>query len=177
MTRILVASLLSLMCFASSAYAQEAPPAPTELSPDSVQALLLKKVPPSYPPLARQAGIQGTVILQIVINKAGDVRDVQLYSGHPLLAPAAIDAVKQWKYQPYTKDGEAIKVMTKVRVNFALEGGPPNSTVGDAPGGVVGRVIGSVNGSRPGAIRVSEVVYRVSEGEMRELRIAKIDPV
>src|SRR5579864_1316928 len=176
MTRILVASLLSLMCYAPSAYAQEAP-APTELSPDSVQALLLKKLPPSYPPLARQARIQGTVILQVVINIAGDVRDVQLYSGHPMLAPAAIDAVKQWKYQPYTKDGEAMEVTTKVRVNFALEGGPPNSTVGDAPGGAMGGVIGGIISSTPGAVRVSEGVFRVSKTEMRTLRIQKIDPV
>ena len=177
MARILVRSFLLLICCASLALSQEAPPAPTELSPDSVQALLIKKVPPVYPPLARQARIQGTVILKIVINKAGDVRDVQLFSGHPMLAPAAIDAVNQWKYQPYMQDGEAIEVTTNVRVNFALAGEPAPVPVGDTPGGVMGGVVGTVLGSRPRAILVSEGVYRVSEGEMRELRIEKIDPV
>jgi len=179
MARIFITSFLSLICGWSCALSQEAAPSPTELSPDSVQALLIRKVAPVYPPLARQARIQGTVILKIVINKAGDVRDVQLFSGHPMLAPAAIEAVKQWKYQPYMADGEAIEVTTNVRVNFALAGGEPaqKGTVGDSPGGVMGGVIGSVVGSRPGAVLVSEGVYRVSEGEMRESRMEKIDPV
>jgi protein TonB len=66
-------------------------------------------VAPVYPPLARQARIQGTVILKIVINKDGDVRNVQSVSGHPMLAPAAVEAVKQWKYHPYTEEGKWLR--------------------------------------------------------------------
>src|SRR5499427_3214947 len=85
--------------------------------------LLVRKVPPSYPPLARQARIQGTVILQAQISKNGDIENLQLISGHPMLAPAAIEAVKQWKYKPYLLNGEPVEVETQVQVNFTLAGG------------------------------------------------------
>jgi protein TonB len=85
--------------------------------------LLVRKVPPSYPPLARQARIQGTVILQAQISKDGNIENLQLISGHPMLAPAAIEAVKQWKYKPYLLNGEPVEVETQVQVNFTLAGG------------------------------------------------------
>ena len=164
MRQIVALAFVLLMGFAS--LAQEEQTGPTELSPEAAQALLVKKVPPEYPPLARQARIQGTVILKIVISKDGDVRDVQLFSGHPMLAPAAIEAVKQWKYQPYTEGGESVEVSATVRVNFSLAGKPaPTGTAGDAPGGVVGRA------DTPAGYE------RVSEAKMRTLRIQKIDPL
>ncbi|MFL6304178.1 MAG: energy transducer TonB [Candidatus Sulfotelmatobacter sp.] len=85
--------------------------------------MLVRKVPPSYPPLARQARIQGTVILQATISKEGSIENLQLISGHPMLAPAAIEAVKQWKYKPYLLNGEPVEVETQVQVNFTLAGG------------------------------------------------------
>jgi protein TonB len=85
--------------------------------------LLVRKVNPNYPPLARQARIQGTVILQAEISKTGDIQNLRLISGHPMLAPAAIDAVKQWKYKPYLLNGEPVEVETTVQVNFTLAGG------------------------------------------------------
>lgn len=84
--------------------------------------LLVRKVQPSYPPLARQARIQGSVILQAQISKNGDIENLQLVSGHPMLAPAAIEAVKQWKYKPYLLNGEPVEVETTVQVNFSLAG-------------------------------------------------------
>jgi hypothetical protein len=69
MPRAISASLLLLVCFVTLVWSQETPPAPTELSENSVQALLIRKVAPVYPPLARQARIQGTVILKIVIQQ------------------------------------------------------------------------------------------------------------
>src|SRR5215469_5177296 len=87
------------------------------------QGLLIRKVPPAYPPLARQARIQGTVILQAQISKTGDIENLTLISGHPMLAPAAIEAVKQWKYKPYLLNGEPVEVDTQVQVNFTLAGG------------------------------------------------------
>jgi TonB family protein len=84
------------------------------------QGLLVTRVQPTYPPDAREAGIQGTVILKAVISKAGDVDSLQLISGHPTLAPAAMEAVKQWKYKPYLLNGTAVSVETRIRVNFAL---------------------------------------------------------
>jgi len=86
------------------------------------QGLLIRKVQPAYPPLARQARIQGTVILQAQISKDGNIENLQLISGHPMLAPAAIEAVKQWKYRPYLLNGEPVEVETQVQVNFTLSG-------------------------------------------------------
>ncbi|HEY4904400.1 MAG TPA: energy transducer TonB [Candidatus Sulfotelmatobacter sp.] len=85
--------------------------------------LLVRRVNPNYPPLARQARIQGTVILQAEISKTGDIQNLRLVSGHPMLAPAAIEAVKQWKYKPYLLNGEPVEVETTVQVNFTLAGG------------------------------------------------------
>jgi periplasmic protein TonB len=85
--------------------------------------LLIKKTQPNYPPLARQARIQGTVVLQAEISKNGDIQNLRLISGHPMLAPAAIEAVKQWKYKPYLLNGEPVEVETQVQVNFTLSGG------------------------------------------------------
>jgi len=84
--------------------------------------LLVRKVNPTYPPLARQARIQGVVILQAQISKDGNIENLQLISGHPMLAPAAIEAVKQWKYKPYLLNGEPVEVETQVQVNFTLSG-------------------------------------------------------
>jgi protein TonB len=85
--------------------------------------LLIKKTQPNYPPLARQARIQGTVVLQAEISKDGSIQNLRLISGHPMLAPAAIEAVKQWKYKPYLLNGEPVEVETQVQVNFTLSGG------------------------------------------------------
>jgi protein TonB len=85
--------------------------------------LLIRRVNPTYPPLARQARIQGQVVLHAVISKDGSIEGLTLISGHPMLAPAAIDAVKQWKYKPYLLNGEPVEVDTEVLVNFTLSGG------------------------------------------------------
>src|SRR5205809_4917042 len=87
------------------------------------QGLLIKKVQPAYPPLARQARIQGTVLLQAQISKEGTIEHLTLISGHPMLAPAAIEAVKQWRYKPYILNGEPVEVDTQITVNFTLSGG------------------------------------------------------
>ena len=85
--------------------------------------LLIRKVTPNYPQLAKQARIQGTVVLQAEISKDGTIQNLQLISGHPMLAPAAIEAVKQWRYKPYLLNGEPVAVETQVVVNFSLSGG------------------------------------------------------
>jgi protein TonB len=87
-----------------------------------VSGLLVKKVNPNYPPLARQARIQGVVLLQAQISKDGRIENLQLISGHPMLAPAAIEAVKQWVYRPYLLNGEPCEVDTQIQVNFTLAG-------------------------------------------------------
>jgi periplasmic protein TonB len=85
--------------------------------------LLIKRVQPNYPPLAKQARIQGQVVLHAEISKEGTIQNLQLISGHAMLAPAAIEAVKQWRYKPYLLNGEPVAVETEVIVNFSLTGG------------------------------------------------------
>jgi len=79
---------------------------------------LLYSVNPEYPRVARIAHISGTVVLEMVINKQGGVEDVKATSGHPLLVQSAIDAVRQWRYQPYMVGHEAIAVQAHVVVKF-----------------------------------------------------------
>lgn len=100
-----------------------ATPQRVRVSQGVVQGLKVRDAKPTYPPLARQARIQGVVILQALISKTGDIENLQLISGHPMLAPAAIEAVKQWKYKPYLLNGEPVEVETQVQVNFTLSGG------------------------------------------------------
>jgi periplasmic protein TonB len=87
------------------------------------EGLLIHEVKPQYPPLARQARIQGTVVLQAVIGKDGKVQNLQALSGHPMLIQAAIEAVKQWRYKPYSLNGEPVEVDTQININFTLTGG------------------------------------------------------
>lgn len=100
-----------------------ATPQRVRVSAGVTSGLLIRKVNPNYPPLARQARISGTVVLHAVISKDGSIEGLQLVSGHPMLAPAAIEAVKQWKYKPYLLNGEPVEVDTEVQVNFTLAGG------------------------------------------------------
>ncbi len=89
----------------------------------SVQkARLAKRVPPVYPALARQARIQGTVKLTAIIARDGSIQKLEVGSGHPLLVPSALDAVKQWRYKPTLLNGEAVEVVTQIDVIFKLTG-------------------------------------------------------
>jgi len=84
------------------------------------QTKLTMQPRPVYPPLAKQARIQGSVSLQAVIGKDGHVQNLQVISGHPLLVQAALDAVKDWVYQPTLLNGNPVEVVTVIDVNFTL---------------------------------------------------------
>ena len=97
------------------------PPAkPMFRSSNLLEGMLIHRVQPSYPPLARSAHIQGPVELAAIISREGRIEHLQLISGHPMLVPAALDAVSQWRYRPYVLNGEAIEVETRITVNFIL---------------------------------------------------------
>jgi periplasmic protein TonB len=81
---------------------------------------LVDRVEPIYPTIAKQAGIEGTVVIEAIISRTGRIEQEQILSGHPLLARAALDAVRRWKYRPYVLDGEAVEVDTQVMVRFVL---------------------------------------------------------
>jgi len=70
---------------------------------------LIRKTQPTYPALARSARIQGIVVLQAVISKQGTIENVTVLTGHPMLIPAAIDAVRQWRYRPYILTTSSLK--------------------------------------------------------------------
>jgi len=134
---------------------------------------IAKKVAPIYPPVARQARIQGAVILKVVISKTGDVESVQLVSGHPMLAPAAIEAVKQWKYMPYLLNGDPVGVETSVTVNFTLSDKPEDSVSADATGGGFSGVIAPPQGNAAGLVAQR---MRVSQNVEQGLLVSRVNP-
>ena len=95
-------------------------PQRVKVTEDVGNGFVLKHVNPEYPPMARQGKIMGTVLLDVIISKEGKVTDVTLTSGHPMLAPAAIDAVRQWQYRPYLVMGRPVEMDTQVKVNFSI---------------------------------------------------------
>ena len=83
---------------------------------------LINKVQPTYPPIARTNRIAGQVVLHALISKSGNIENLQVVSGHPMLTQSAIEAVRQWKYKPYLLNGEPVEVETTIQVNFNLGG-------------------------------------------------------
>jgi TonB family protein len=85
---------------------------------------LVHKVTPVYPPVAKAAGVQGTVVLHAIIATDGTIEQLSLVSGNPLLVRAAIDAVKDWRYEPTLLNGEPVEVDTTIQVVFSLTAAP-----------------------------------------------------
>jgi TonB family protein len=81
---------------------------------------LINSPQPVYPVLARQAGIQGAVKLRAAISKEGSVEAIEVIAGHPLLVPAAVEAVRCWVYRPTVTNGEHVGVYTDIDVKFSL---------------------------------------------------------
>jgi protein TonB len=106
-----------------------APPPPKPTTPTRVKqggnvtaASIITQTRPVYPPLARQARIQGNVVLHAIIDKDGKVAQLEVISGHPLLVQAALDAVKQWRYKPTQLNGDPVEVDTTITVTFTMGG-------------------------------------------------------
>jgi protein TonB len=106
-----------------------APPPPPPKGPSRIKlggqvqaAKVVAQPQPAYPALARQARIQGNVVLHAIIDKDGRVGQLEVVSGHPLLVQAALDAVKQWRYQPTQLNGDPVEVDTTITVTFVLGG-------------------------------------------------------
>jgi periplasmic protein TonB len=88
-----------------------------------MEGSLIHQVQPQYPALAMQARIQGTVLLRAVIDRPGKIENLQVVSGHPMLAEAAMRAVEQWRYRPYYLNEQPVEVETLITVHFTLSGG------------------------------------------------------
>ena len=82
--------------------------------------MLIQKIEPTYPTLARQARVQGDVVLKAIVSRDGNIKQLELISGHPMLAPAAIEAVQRWHYRPFLLNGEPVEVETLVTVVFRI---------------------------------------------------------
>ncbi len=85
-------------------------------------ASIVAQTHPAYPSLARQARIQGTVVLHAIIDKEGRVAQLEVISGHPLLVQSALEAVKQWRYKPTQLNGDPVEVDTTIQVTFTMNG-------------------------------------------------------
>ncbi len=101
------------------------PPPPVRRNPvrvggDLQSAKLIRRVDPVYPPLAIKARVQGTVLLHATIGETGEIVDIQVLQGHPMLREAAVQAVRQWIYSPTLLNGEPVEVITEISVNFRL---------------------------------------------------------
>ena len=124
----LAALVFGAFCFGQEASQKSEPPVGTQakrpvkvrISEPVANALIVKKVPPVYPSEARKKHIQGQVFLKVSISTEGDVQDVVGASGDSALAPAAVEAVRQWKFKPYLLNGEPAEVETQLHLNFVL---------------------------------------------------------
>jgi len=106
------------------------PPPPQRLKPNQSQpirqggivsaARLIYQPKPEYPELARMTRVEGAVEFEAVIGKDGTIEELKVLKGHPLLAKAALEAVRQWRYQPTLLNGEPVEVITEITVNFKL---------------------------------------------------------
>ncbi len=93
---------------------------PLKLSEGVLQAQLISRIEPRYPPLAIQTRTEGTVQLHAIIGRDGRITSLDVISGHPLLVKAALDAVRQWMYRPTMLNGEPVEVETSITVIFKL---------------------------------------------------------
>lgn len=96
------------------------PSGPIQVSKGVAEGLLIQKILPVYPPIARAARVEGTVVLAAVISKNGVIENLRVVSGNPMLQQAALAAVEQWRYRPYMLNGDPVAVETTVNVIFSL---------------------------------------------------------
>jgi protein TonB len=96
-------------------------PQRVRISQGVTKGLLVHRVEPVYPTLARAARVQGEVVLSAIIDTNGQITNLQLVSGHPMLVPAAFTAVREWRYKPYLLNGQPVEVETMITVIFSLQ--------------------------------------------------------
>ncbi|MGO9232092.1 MAG: TonB family protein [Bryobacteraceae bacterium] len=147
---------------------------------------LISQSAPAYPPLAKQARIEGTVVLSALIGKDGHVQDLKVVRGHPLLVQAALDAVKDWVYKPTTINGQPMEVRTEISVNFTL---PPSGDAGTPQRIRVGSYVQAANlitqvkpnyppeakkAGIQGVVELSAVIGK--DGHVQDLDVVSGDP-
>jgi periplasmic protein TonB len=108
--------------FGNASRPKVAAPHMVAISAGVADGMLIHKTPPVYPRFAQEAHISGKVVLKATITKQGTLEGVQVVSGPKILAPAAVDAVKTWKYKPYTLDSQPVSVETSITIVFGEPG-------------------------------------------------------
>ncbi|HEX3436818.1 MAG TPA: M56 family metallopeptidase [Pseudacidobacterium sp.] len=104
----------------TSTTSQSKQPNKVHVSPDVMQQNLIYKVQPVYPPDAKKAKVQGSVVLTAVIGKDGAPEQLHVESGDPMLQQSALDAVKEWRWKPYLLNGNPVEVETRITVVYSL---------------------------------------------------------
>jgi protein TonB len=99
------------------------PTGPVRVSSGTVAGMAISQPQPTYPPIARAAHVQGTVVLHAIISKSGTIEKLTVVSGPPMLTASAMDAVSRWRYKPYLLNGDPVEVETTINVNFTFGGG------------------------------------------------------
>ena len=106
--------------FDFTGYQGASAPTVLHLDPGTAGEHKINNVDPVYPQMARIAHIQGTVLISAIIDKQGNLENLRPASGHPILIQAALDAVKQWKYRPFTVNEKPVEVETVIKVMFRM---------------------------------------------------------
>jgi TonB family protein len=142
---------------------------------------LIRQVQAAYPAEAKQAGITGTVRLEAIIGSDGKVANVRALLGNPMFVRAAVEAVRQWQYEPVLFDGEPVAMITSIMMNFAW---PAAITIEDHPGSTDGmRLVHTVNAIYPPEAKKNGVTGRVhmqaligKDGAVASVRTLEGDP-
>ena len=156
----------------------EPAPAPSSGDSTTLQALKIEKA--QYPEAAREKQLQGQVWVKILVSETGDVENVEVISGDPILVDAAVRAAKKWKFKPFLKNGNPVKVSTKLPFNFAFaenvhEEKIPKEKVQDQKVSPVEETAGNVD--NPSSLDEAPRRVRVSAGVSQGLLLRKVAPV
>ncbi len=190
---LLSASLLTYAQVENQTAAQpQSPPPAVSPSPpgpaDSTQLEVIKSPRPNYPAEAAAKELQGQVWIKLLISETGDVESAEIISGNPILAKAAADAMKKWKFKPFIKNGKAVKVSTKLPFDFALKGHvfdakppaatriaePPISPSSPTAPGLADASSSSTPAAETGG---QPLKLRVSQGVMEGNIVHRVEPV
>ena len=117
---LLAAAFLVLTTLASAQQGPAPKPERVRVASGVANGLLRHKVDPEYPSGARAQHVQGDVVLTVIIDKSGNISELKVESGDPVLTSASVKAVKQWKYRPYLLNGEPVEVETRITIKFHM---------------------------------------------------------
>jgi TonB family protein len=148
---------------------------PIRITSEIQQPKMIKQVEPVYPQIARQARVEGTVILEATTDIYGRVQDVKILRSIPLLDQAAVDAVKQWVYEPFLVNGKPREVSFTTTVVFELDKDKNEGKAGGIAGGVVGGVEGGVEGGVKGGVEAGVAGGVISKEE--GARLMRLPPI